>query len=273
MAFISDFIVRTYYSTFFLGNEHRRSGECQYSFIGSDREPTVSQTMQISALPEKRAGVLRVVSVSDTHERHGVMRGAIPEGDIFVHTGDILMSNSLMSSSHSGILLRDFNEWLAHVPCRHRVVIAGNHDHAIESLGKESVKGILTNAMYIQNEMVVLENLRIWGSPLSNGTSHNRAFQSADFERETLESASQIVQAPHVILTHGPCRHILKKISAQERGVNTPLLHFWGHLHGFYGTSKYKDGTISVNSCIMDGRYDLANAPIVIDIDCAILMS
>jgi predicted phosphohydrolase len=271
MSFISDFVVRTYYSTFFLGNEHLRAGECQYSSIRLGEEPEPPKMMQISELPEKRANVLRVVSISDTHERHGSMLGAIPKGDLFLHTGDILMSNSLMSSAHGDVLLRDFNEWLAQVPCTHRVIIAGNHDYAVERLGKARLKSILTNALYIENEMIVIESLRIWGSPLSNGTSHNRAFQSVDFERETLTSASQIEQTPHIVLTHGPCHHLVKRICAPERGLKKPLVHFWGHLHGFYGTSRHKDGVISVNSCIMDGRYDLANAPIVIDIDRAFL--
>ena len=66
----------------------------------------------------------RVICVSDTHNRHRELN--IPRGDIFIHAGDITQKGTLHE-------LQDFNEWLATLPCQHKIVIAGNHDETLES--------------------------------------------------------------------------------------------------------------------------------------------
>ena len=44
-----------------------------------------------TSLPPRRSGVRRLVVVSDTHARHREL-GELPEGDVLIHCGDLLMS-------------------------------------------------------------------------------------------------------------------------------------------------------------------------------------
>ena len=66
---------------------------------------------------------MRIVAISDTHERHGNL--VLPEGDVLVHAGD-LTGNGNMTA-----LVR-VAEWIQQQPFRHRVCIAGNHDWCFE---------------------------------------------------------------------------------------------------------------------------------------------
>ena len=94
---------------------------------------------------------LRVVAVSDTHEAH--WRFSVPPGDVFIHAGDILICNSRFTVPGTIAKLRDFNCWLGTLPHRHKIIIAGNHDHAVEALGSANeVRKLLTNAVFLCNE-------------------------------------------------------------------------------------------------------------------------
>merc|ERR1712227_46222 len=66
----------------------------------------------------------RIVCVSDTHNRH--LNLDIQPGDIFIHAGDITQRGTLHE-------LEAFNEWLATLPHKHKVVIGGNHDEILLS--------------------------------------------------------------------------------------------------------------------------------------------
>jgi hypothetical protein len=58
--------------------------------------------------------------VSDTHELHREVEMAGAE--ICVHAGDFTMFSKNLAA------IEDFNEWLDDVPCRHRLVVPGNHE-------------------------------------------------------------------------------------------------------------------------------------------------
>jgi len=72
--------------------------------------------------PEHNA--LSCVCISDTHGMHHSL-APLPEGDILIHAGDCLGSGSVKS-------LQSFAEWLEAQPHRHKILVAGNHDDAIE---------------------------------------------------------------------------------------------------------------------------------------------
>jgi hypothetical protein len=181
----------------FLGNEeHVQPNQCQY-LSSPDADQT---TVNFKDLPIKQPGTLRLIIVSDTHERHTKL-GNIPIGDIFIHCGDILMTSGY-SSNKSGLKkLYWFNEWIQSIPCTHKLVIAGNHDTVLEKIGKEAVQSILTNAIYLENCMIEIDQLMIWGTPSSSGKSGNTAFQSQTFTKKTLEEAP--LAAVDILLSHG----------------------------------------------------------------------
>jgi 3',5'-cyclic AMP phosphodiesterase CpdA len=63
---------------------------------------------------------MRIVAVADTHTFHDDLR-LIPNGNVFIHAGDLC---------HGGRLddLRSAAAWLRAFPHRHKIVVAGNHD-------------------------------------------------------------------------------------------------------------------------------------------------
>ena len=226
------------------------------------------QCVKRSDLPRKKSNTLRTILVSDTHEQHRCIGDLT--GDIFIHSGDILMSNSLYSVDASIEKLKQFNLWLSEsVNCPHKIIIAGNHDRIIEYLGPAKAQAILCDAIYLENSSVEVGPIVIYGTPLSSGQSHNKAFQSEQFAQQAVLSLqTAVAQRPvHVLVTHGPCPHLLQLLN----GV--PILHVWGHLHGYHGVWRASDrlrgqqlSCLNANGSIMNTSYDPHNYPIIIDI-------
>jgi hypothetical protein len=133
----------------FVGTETAEKGEIHY--VDSAGKMHVLPPGTATTIP-RHPGTLRLVLVSDTHEQHEKL--SMPPGDIFVHCGDILLFNSRYRDATSIRKLQQFNEWVGGLPYMEKVVIGGNHDFALQNLGKEAVRGILNNCIYLENESV-----------------------------------------------------------------------------------------------------------------------
>ncbi|XP_067012199.1 metallophosphoesterase domain-containing protein 1 isoform X2 [Anabrus simplex] len=134
--------------------------------------------------------------MSDTHSLTPFIKFDIPPGDIFIHAGDFTRCGREEE-------VIDFNNWLAALPHKHKIVIAGNHelsfdrtfthplktspgsrtahtghsliDHIpnmgfpreklLEAVQTPNIKDHLTNCIYLQDSEVVLYGLKIYGSP------------------------------------------------------------------------------------------------------------
>src|SRR6188768_4259342 len=97
---------------------------------------------------------MRLVLISDTHMHHG--RIAVPPGDVLVHAGD---STKRGTPSQ----LREVAEFMAAQPHAHKVIIAGNHDFALQDdleLGPE-----LFGSAYLCDAEARFGEVRVWGSP------------------------------------------------------------------------------------------------------------
>jgi hypothetical protein len=263
-----DYFMEVFHS-FRLGNRAPGLTDCLYiNYIDQDqyhsefinRMDLPPQCPKADSNPSQKS--LRIVLVSDTHQRHGTI-GVIPKGDIFIHAGDILMTNRMLTTARSIQKLNEFNDWLSTIDCPSRIVICGNHDKVIEDLGHERVSELLSNATYLQNSFVEINSIRIWGSPLSSGRSDNSAFQSRSFARETLKKIQAISEEDErgvdILVTHGPNHHLAQIVQPK-------LLHVWGHAHGAHGLHHLKNlACPSVNASIMNTKYDPHQLPIVID--------
>lgn len=53
----------------------------------------------------------------------------------------------------------EFNEWLGVLPHRHKIVIAGNHEMALDELkhSPAEIKALFTNATYLQDDEITVE--------------------------------------------------------------------------------------------------------------------
>ncbi len=207
---------------------------------------------------------MRLVCISDTHGRHGEL--SLPEGDFLLHAGDFTSHGELAE-------IAMFNAWLGTLPHRRKVVIAGNHDFALERL-PEIARPMLTHAIYLEDEEVSLDGLRIYGSPWQP-LFFNWAF---NLERgEPLKRKWERIPAGiDVLLTHGPPQGILDLtsrgspvgcadlLSAVARVK--PRLHLFGHIHEAYG-QQTRGGVTYVNASSCDLRYRPVQEPIVIELE------
>lgn len=204
---------------------------------------------------------MRIVCISDTHGRHDGL--LVPDGDLLLHAGDLTKRGTPEQ-------LEAADRWLASLPHRHKVVIAGNHDFGLEA---DSGPARITGATYLRDDLMVVDGLRIWGSPWQP-----RFFDWAfNLDRgEPLRRVwAMIPDGTDILLTHGPPRGILDRTaSGVDAGCDDlrdavfrirPKLHVFGHIHEAYG-ELHIDGVHFVNASSLDLSYRRHNAAIVVDL-------
>jgi predicted phosphohydrolase len=206
---------------------------------------------------------MRIVCLSDTHGRHGQL--SVPEGDVLVHAGDFSMAGRTDE-------IERFDRWLGTLPHPHKVVVAGNHDFLFER-DPERARALLGNASYLQDGLLEVEGLRIWGSPWQPWF-----FDWAFNLPRGPELAAKWALVPDgvdVLVTHGPPAEILDFTASGEavgchdlaRALERirPRLHVFGHIHEAYGRLQ-RDGTTFVNASNCNLMYRAVQAPIVVEL-------
>ena len=218
---------------------------------------------------------MKIVCTSDTHGYHHDLK--VPDGDVFIHAGDITMCGEF------GVMA-DFNDWLKTLPHTYKIVIAGNHD---KPLGDSPTLGtkIFSNAIYLQNSAVEIEGLKFWGSPITpafGGMREGLAFYTNN-KAEAKNTWKQIPKDTDVLITHGPPLHILDEVENRfnlyfdkencgdgilaARVIEIkPKLHAFGHIHEGYGEYIASYGTHFVNCSAVNETYNIINKPIVVNI-------
>lgn len=220
-------------------------------------------------MPKK---TIRIVAVSDTHTFHNVLK--IPECDIFIHSGDFTNIGEFKN-------IINFNTWVKTVPAKHKILIAGNHDRSLQ-LDPGVARNFITNCIYLEDESVTIEGLKIYGSPFTPSFNRHYWAFNADRGDEIKKHWDMIPEDTNILVTHGPPANILDGIPHVFNGEEqmehvgcqdlldriikvTPRLHICGHIHESYGS--YKTGkTLFVNASICNAQYQPVNAPVVIEI-------
>eukprot|EP01125_Pyxidicula_operculata_P012780 TRINITY_DN4204_c0_g1_i2.p1 TRINITY_DN4204_c0_g1~~TRINITY_DN4204_c0_g1_i2.p1 ORF type:complete len:276 (-),score=37.28 TRINITY_DN4204_c0_g1_i2:96-923(-) len=138
---------------------------------------------------------LKFVCISDTHEllKDLIRKDMIPDGDVLLHAGDFTMTGSWRD-------IKDFNDQLGKLPHPVKIVIAGNHDVTFES-EREKAKALITNAVYLEDELYTVNGIRIWGSP------YQPTFCDWAFNVDRGEPIAKIwkkIPDCDILLTHGP---------------------------------------------------------------------
>jgi hypothetical protein len=215
-------------------------------------------------IPRLKEDHIRIVIVSDTHELHNFLTPeSIVDCDIFIHCGDILMINRFFSRDVSIGKLAEFGSWLKMIPAKRKILVAGNHDAILEKLSVDDIKSTLgCECDYLVNESFNYEGIDFWASPLSEGKSLNRAFQSSEFRKSAIAALPSSVD---VLITHGHCPEIEQRVKHS--------IHIWGHAHnnygiGFPGSTVRKEDAVSLSICaaLVNKKYSLDKRPIVLDI-------
>uniref|UniRef100_A0A0K0DMA8 Metallophos domain-containing protein n=1 Tax=Angiostrongylus cantonensis TaxID=6313 RepID=A0A0K0DMA8_ANGCA len=226
---------------------------------------------------------------------HGVKfdPASVPPGDVLLVAGDFT-NCGLPSEVHS------FNKKLGRLKHAYKVVIAGNHEctfddeflrskrevgakelalkqalqASLSSVKVSSSKSLLTNAIYLEDSVIELFGITIYGTPWQPRLD-NWAFNLTRGQA-LLEKWNQIPAAVDVLLTHTPplghgdkmrdgrrlgCVELLNSVCKRIK----PKYHVFSHVHEGYGCTS--DGyTKFINCCICDENLMATNSPIIFDI-------
>jgi Icc-related predicted phosphoesterase len=181
---------------------------------------------------------MRIVCVSDTHNLHNKTK--IPDGDIFIHAGDI-------TAIGEKEIIIDFNNWLGQLPHKYKIVIAGNHDFCFENESIETEK-LLTNAIYLNDSGVEIEGFSIWGSPISPISPRFGGDWAFNIDRgQKIRNYWKLIpENTDILITHCPpfgildmndlgdkegCKDLLDLVQNKIK----PTVHIFGHIHEAYG--------------------------------------
>lgn len=209
---------------------------------------------------------MRIVSTSDTHTKHWNID--VPDGDVFVHAGDISFFN------HSNDHYSDFDDWLVTLPHKHKVFIAGNHDVLFERDRKHALR-LVPNGIFLQNKSVEIEGIKFYGSAFQPAY-YNWAFNIYR-EEDLAKQWAKIPDDTDVLITHTPPYQIADvaygnhgnlesvgcKALAKRLQEIYPKLHVFGHIHAGAGFKKQIGNTFFANVSYHDSKSD----PLVVDLE------
>lgn len=202
---------------------------------------------------------LKIVCIADLQGMcDRIYPSLLPKGDMLIIAGDLTARGGIEP-------LKEVNNWLGTLEYKYKIVVAGNHDLGLN--GDIDGHEIFTNAIYLQDELVEIEGLKIYGSPVNemNELKYNGwVFCYPDYIREVVK---KFPQGLDILITHGPPLGILDKLARDFRHVGSPDIletvrdikpkyHIFGHIHESAG--KMKKGKITfINAAICDQRNTL----------------
>lgn len=218
---------------------------------------------------------MKIWHISDTHTYHWLLD--IPKDiDMVIFSGDC-------SNPREYILNRDevlnFLVWFGNLPIKYKVYVAGNHDTSIEKRYINKFDFTDKGIIYLENESVEIEGIKIWGSPITPefgvGWAWNR-------KREKIHKYWDLIpEDSDIVISHGPpfgildatydrsnnydlcgCRNLMKRITK----VN-PKLCLFGHIHNFKDIQNQGTRTVtglrtifSNGSVVEDRKFGLLSS-------------
>lgn len=212
----------------------------------------------------------KIVCLSDTHNCNSQIN--VPDGDILIHAGDATIRGTERE-------VEDFLQWFSALPHKHKIFVAGNHDWLYETNNLFARR--LTadfKIEYLQDSFVVVENLKIYGSPWQP-RFYDWAF-NLNRGAELSEKWKLIPDDVEILITHGPphgildevprrywientgCEELRKKV--EELSRKKLKLHIFGHIHCGYGQTE-NFGVKFVNASNCDESYEPTQPPIVLE--------
>lgn len=212
---------------------------------------------------------MKITFISDTHTKHHEVTKDLPGGPILIHAGDISSRGSISE-------INEFLTWFSGLPYTHKVLIAGNHDFGFEDIRHYGDQGITIpdNVTYLQDESVIIEGLKIYGSPWQP-RFYDWAF-NVNRGEEIAKKWEMIPEDVDILITHGPPFGILDRtergdiVGCEELYFRVfkvkPKIHVFGHIHEGYGLRETGD-VIFINASCLDARYKYKNKPITVEYD------
>ena len=195
---------------------------------------------------------MRIVAVADTHTFEANL-GTIPEGDVFIHAGDLVRAGTLAE-------LRGVAAWIRGLRHRTKIVVAGNHDWCFVREKAAALEMLGPDVIYLEDSGTTVDGLELWGSPWQpafNDWAFNLPRGAALREKWAL-----IPPSVDVLITHGPPLGFGDNSPYGERGGcadlleavrrTRPPLHLFGHIHqdgGFWVDSGTALANVTTWEC------------------------
>lgn len=203
---------------------------------------------------------MKVIAISDSHgQEHKII---IPKCDLLIHAGDCDI-NTLED-------LEKLNMWFGKQPVKLKIFVAGNHDFYLEKLHPNMTQEILTNAIYLQDSFIKINQFKIYGTPWCPRFNDWAFMRDSNFLKEKWKL---IPDDTNILITHAPPFGILdqKRKANGDLGESlgcpflrnrvkeiNPKIYIFGHIHEAYG--KYTDyKTDYYNVSVLDEYYELTN--------------
>ena len=214
---------------------------------------------------------MKIWHISDTHTYHRLLE--VPTDiDMVIFSGDC---SNPKDPYPNEVEVRGFIDWFASLKIQYKIFVAGNHDTSIENKFVTSEDFARRNIIYLENEDVIIDGIKIFGSPYTPTFGYGWSFNK---DRTKLERIWRNIIDEDVdnIITHGPPKGTLdlsfdrngnlercgdKSLLNRVMEVN-PKLCLFGHIHNHQdiinqGTMKLSGlQTIFSNGSVMkDGRF------------------
>ncbi len=211
---------------------------------------------------------MKIVCLSDTHKREGLVK--VPDGDLLIVAGDFCLEGTHPEAA-------GFARWLKRLPHKHKVVIAGNHDHVFQKHPHLAEGEFAEGVHYLYEKAIEIEGYTIYGAPWTPRYNQDNSFIKERGE-DIRQHWDRIPDSTDILITHGPPYNVL---DVQEQGILCgckdlldavlrvrPQLHVFGHIHPGHGTYRYSDEKskiIFVNASIVGtDKLEVKNEPIVV---------
>lgn len=202
------------------------------------------------------------MAVADTHLFQEDL-GALPDGDVFIHAGDMLRGGTLDEFAV-------FLPWLAALPHRHKVIVAGNHDRCFEVSRPEAEARLPRGVHYLQDSGIELDGVQFWGSPWQ--PAYNDWAFNLKRGAPLAAKWALIPQDLDILVTHCPPagygdqsgmrgRHGCLDLIERVREVR-PAGHLFGHIHQAGGLWKTEATTFANVT-----TWECERMPTVLDYD------
>lgn len=210
---------------------------------------------------------MKIVCISDTHKYNP----PIPDGDVLVHAGDFCGRGELDE-------IAGFDQWMAGLPHKHKVVIAGNHDIALQKEAVEA-EALLQSCTYLRDSGVEIDGIKFWGVPWTpNYFPEHWSFNHASPGEHCQMVWDRVPEGTDVIVSHGPpFGHLDLTKSGNRAGCSImleaiervkPRLVVCGHIHEGYGAKYLPGGAALINASICTTRpLRPSNAPFIFNLD------
>jgi len=207
---------------------------------------------------------MKIVMMSDNHNSYSGLD--IPDGDVFIHSGDYSGHGTLQE-------LSAFNTWLGKLKHACKLFVPGNHDGLFQT-DPSLAKGVLTNAITLIDSSFDWKGIKFYGTPWQP-FFNNWYFNVQDDSKRT-ELFNKIPDTTNVLITHCPPYDVLDKncegelcgdlmLTRRISSLRALRLHVFGHIHDGAG-SKFLEPVTYINSSVMNDHYKLVNKPSVFEL-------